>query len=63
MIRISTGMLLVIIGIIGLIVPILQGFLLIASGLYLINPDYFKNLVIKTKKRFGKNKNQVLETF
>lgn len=45
------GVFLIILGIIGLFVPILQGLLLIAAGLAVLKIDFLKERVLKFRKK------------
>ena len=49
-IRITSGILLVLVGIAGLILPFLQGILLIILGVSLVNPALGKKIIKKIKK-------------
>lgn len=48
--RITAGVVLLFLGIIGLFVPILQGWLLIFLAIPLIHPEYGKKMVEKLKR-------------
>lgn len=52
--RISIGLALLMIGIVGLILPILQGWLLIAIAIPLISPSHGKKMVLKLKEWWSK---------
>lgn len=46
-IRVSVGIVLLMLGIIGILLPILQGWLLILLAIPLISPEYGKKMVAK----------------
>lgn len=52
----SIGIVLIVIGVIGLFVPILQGLLLVAAGLYLLEYEPINRFVKKLKERWKKKK-------
>lgn len=49
--RIGAGLILLMIGIIGLIIPILQGWLLILIAIPIISPKYGKKMITKVKEK------------
>lgn len=51
-IRVSIGLLILMIGIIGLLLPILPGWILIFVAIPIIHPEYGKLMIDKLKKRF-----------
>ncbi len=51
-IRFSAGMLLIMIGVIGLIIPILQSAVLIVIGLPLVSPEHGKQLARWVRGKF-----------
>lgn len=58
--RITAGVILLLLGIIGLFLPILQGWLLIFIAIPLIHPEYGKKMVEKLKtwkEKWRKRKN------
>lgn len=52
--RISVGIFIFLLGLIGIFIPILQGWLFIIAGIFLINPDWGRRL--KEKYKVWKNK-------
>lgn len=48
--RISSGLALMMLGIIGLVVPFLQGWLLILVAIPLISPEHGKKLALKARE-------------
>lgn len=52
--RIAAGLILLMIGIIGLVVPILQGWLFILIAIPLISPEHGKKMVGKIKELYAR---------
>ena len=50
--RIAAGVTLILVGIIGLFVPVLQGVLLILAGCAVLELPYVKTLFLKIRKKF-----------
>lgn len=50
LLRLCAGLILLMLGIIGLILPILQGWLLILVAVPLISPEHGKKLIVKLKE-------------
>jgi uncharacterized membrane protein YbaN (DUF454 family) len=61
LVRIFAGLVLIILGLVGLIVPILQGWLFLALGALVLSPDIplFARMVEWIEKRFPMVKDQV----
>lgn len=53
MLKLVGGVILILIGIIGLILPILQGWLFIAAGIIMIAPERGKQFVEKVKMKWA----------
>jgi uncharacterized protein YqgC (DUF456 family) len=61
LLRIFAGLVLIILGLVGLVVPILQGWLFLALGALILSPDIpiFARIVAWIEKRFPMVKDQV----
>ena len=55
------GIVLIILGLVGLVVPILQGWLFLALGALVLSPDlpFFSRMVDRIEKRFPAVKDQI----
>ena len=54
--RIGAGLILLMLGIIGLVVPIMQGWLLILIAIPLINPEHGKKMAVWVREKWRKRK-------
>ena len=52
-IRVTSGVLILLLGIIGLFLPVLQGVAMIILGIHLIYPDKAKKIIRKGRKMFN----------
>jgi len=55
-IRITSGILLILVGIVGLVLPILQGTVMIVVGISLVHPILGKKIIKKIKKLYHRIK-------